>query len=48
MDDKNTAQENLNDDSPPIFKNWNQMYITVLVLHALIIFAFYMFTKIYS
>ena len=35
MEDKNFSQENLKDDPPPIFKNWNQMYITVLVIHAL-------------
>jgi hypothetical protein len=45
MEEKNNI---LNDDHPPIFKSWNQMYIMVLVLHALIIFAFYMFTKTYS
>jgi hypothetical protein len=45
MEEKNDI---LNDDPPRIFKSWNQMYVLVLVLHALIIFAFYMFTKIYS
>lgn len=48
MEDNNLSQGNLKDDPPPIFKNWNQMYIMVLVLHAFIIFAFYLFTKIYS
>lgn len=33
---------------PPVFRSWNQMYAFVLVLHALIIFLFYLFTKYYS
>lgn len=41
-------QKKLNDDPPPIFKNWNQMYVMVLLIHALTILAFYVFTKIYS
>lgn len=36
------------DDTPPVFKSWNQVYWFVLALHALIILAFYIFTKIYS
>jgi len=48
MEENDITQNNLRDDPPPIFKNWTQMYVMVLVLHAFIIFAFYMFTKIYS
>ncbi|NRB63228.1 MAG: hypothetical protein HRU40_09430 [Saprospiraceae bacterium] len=36
------------EDRPPIFKTWNQMYLFVLVLHALIISLFYLFTQAYS
>lgn len=36
------------DDKPPIFRTWNQMYAFVLLLHAVIIFLFYLFTQYYS
>lgn len=36
------------EDRPPIFRSWNQMYLFVLVLHAIIIFLFYLFTQAYS
>ena len=48
MDEKYTTQNNLNEDPPPIFKSWSQMYVMVLLIHAFIIFAFYLFTKFYS
>lgn len=35
-------------DRPPIFKTWEQMYVFVLVFHALLITAFYTFTKAFS
>jgi hypothetical protein len=35
-------------DRPPIGKTWQQMYIFVLVFHALLITAFYIFTKSFS
>ncbi|MEM9821264.1 MAG: hypothetical protein AAF985_09340 [Bacteroidota bacterium] len=35
-------------DHPPIFKNWNQMYCFVLMLHTIIIALFYWMTNIYS
>lgn len=39
----------LEDDSkPPIFKSWNQLYWFVLILHAVLIFIFYLFTEYYS
>ena len=43
-----TTPNHDNEDSPPIFKSWNQMYIFVLVLHAIIITLFYIFTHTYS
>jgi len=33
---------------PPLFKNWKQTYAFVLILHAIIITLFYIFTKYYS
>ncbi len=47
-EDLNTDMTPLDDDTPPVFKNWSQVYLFVLALHALIILAFYIFTKIYS
>lgn len=35
-------------DSPPILGTWTKMYLFVLVLHALIIFLFYLFTHAYA
>ncbi len=33
---------------PPIFKTWGQMYAFVLIMHAIIISLFYLFTISYS
>ncbi|MCB0637883.1 MAG: hypothetical protein KDC54_14745 [Lewinella sp.] len=33
---------------PPILGSWTNMYIFVLVLHAVIIFLFYLFTHAYA
>ncbi len=35
-------------ERPPIFRTWNQMYAFVLILHAVIITLFYLFTRAYS
>lgn len=35
------------DKLPPIFKNWNQLYIFVLALHIVLILAFYLMTISY-
>ncbi len=32
----------------PVFRTWNQLYAFVLILHALIIVLFYIFTQRYS
>ncbi len=37
-----------NDDKPPILGSWNRLYAFVLILHALIILLFYIFTRLYS
>ncbi|MBL7815121.1 MAG: hypothetical protein JNL70_08925 [Saprospiraceae bacterium] len=42
------SEKQLQDEKPPIFKTWRQMYIFVLVFHALVIAAFYVFTKMFS
>ncbi len=45
--DTNLGQQN--DETPPaLFKSWSQMYAFVLILHAIIIILFYIFTKTYS
>lgn len=36
------------DDRPPVFRTWNQVYAFVLVLHAIIIMLFYLFTQAYA
>jgi hypothetical protein len=35
-------------DRPPIGRTWQQMYIFVLVFHAVLITVFYIFTKSFS
>jgi len=36
------------DERPPIMGTWNRLYLLVLVIHALLIFLFYLFTHYYS
>ncbi|MFK8101133.1 MAG: hypothetical protein AB8G15_01360 [Saprospiraceae bacterium] len=36
------------EEAPPIFTTWNQLYCFVLVLHLIIICLFYWLTKTYS
>jgi hypothetical protein len=45
--DQQEAKES-HEDRPPVFKTWNQLYVFVLVLHAIIITLFYLFTLAYS
>ena len=33
---------------PPIFSTWTQLYLFVLICHALIILLFFWLTKMYS
>ena len=40
--------ESFSGEGPPVFRTWNQVYAFVLILHALIIIAFYLFTRAYS
>lgn len=37
-----------NEGLPSVFKTWNQMYVFVLVLHVVLVFAFFLLTKKYS
>ncbi|HMQ62300.1 MAG TPA: hypothetical protein PKE06_16610 [Flavilitoribacter sp.] len=36
------------DDKPPILGAWTNLYAFVLILHAIVITLFYLFTKVYS
>lgn len=36
------------DERPPVLSSWNQIYAIVLILHALIILFFYLFTHAYA
>lgn len=40
--------ENEELDEPPILGSWQRMYITVLVLHVIVITLFYLFSQAYS
>lgn len=41
-------QKALEEHKPPLFDNWNGMYVFVLVLHALVIAALYFLTLNYQ
>lgn len=36
------------DEQPPVLSSWNQIYAFVLILHAVIILMFYLFTHAYA
>lgn len=44
----NLADKADNDERPPILSSWNQIYAIVLLIHALIILLFYLFTHAYA
>ncbi|MEM0991620.1 MAG: hypothetical protein AAF847_13620 [Bacteroidota bacterium] len=46
MTDKLKASEP--EDKPPILNTWSQLYWIILILHALILSAFYLFTEFYK
>jgi len=49
MNDPKMQDDPANEEGkPPVFGSWQQMYLFVLVLHALIIFLFWLFTRTYS
>ena len=43
-----TEQLSENDDSPPILGTWQNLYLLVLVLHAIFIAVLYWFTVAYA
>ena len=43
-----TKQDQIEEENPPIFGTWNQLYAFVLIFHAIIITIFYIITKTYS
>ncbi|MEZ4888427.1 MAG: hypothetical protein R3E32_27110 [Chitinophagales bacterium] len=45
---QNNPEIETNDDTPPVFNKWNQVYAFVLILHAFIIALFYFFTHAYA
>ena len=48
MEDKNLVDEEKPLEKPPIFKSWAGMYWLVLGNLTLLIFLFYILTKIYE
>ncbi|WP_170110268.1 hypothetical protein [Flavilitoribacter nigricans] len=44
----NMAENADADERPPILSSWKQIYAIVLILHALIILMFYLFTHAYA
>ena len=42
------AQQELEVEDPPILGNWKNMYVVVLVLHTLLIIAFYLISRAYT
>ena len=41
-------EEELEIDDPPILGSWRNMYLFVLILHLLLIIAFYLFSRAYT
>ena len=48
MSEHPTELEALEDDTPPFLGSWKNLYTLVIVLHAFIIFLFYLFTHAYA
>ncbi len=42
------VEDDLEPDDPPILGNWKNMYLVVLVLHTLLIIAFYLISRAYT
>ncbi len=36
------------DEQPPFLNSWNQIYAMVLIIHAVLIFLFYLFTEAHA
>jgi len=48
MKNQHTQQPIDQKDAPPIMGTWQRLYILILVLHAIILSLFFLFTKTYS
>jgi len=48
MNIPNTQPDNFVEGKPPIFRTWNQLYIFVLAMHAVIVVLFYLFKITFS
>ncbi len=43
-----TKPKPIDDEKPPVFQTWNQVYAFVLIAHLVIITLFYLFKITYS
>jgi len=41
-------QTKVKEEIPPFFNSWQQIYISILIIHALIILMLYLFTFAYK
>ena len=48
MSETDPTTPDQDEGKPPVFKSWNQVYAFVLIMHAIIITLFYLFTQAYS
>lgn len=48
MSEHPTEFETVEDESPPFLGSWKNLYTLVIILHALIITLFYLFTHAYA
>ena len=46
--DQHEAEIEDQDASPPLFGTWQKFYAVILIVHALIIFVFWLFSNAYS
>jgi len=47
MTDPNNKKETNGEESPPIMKSWNKLYLFLLVQTAALIVVFYLFTRFF-
>ena len=47
-DAQNIAQENIEDEPPPVFGTWTKAYLFVLAYTAVLIALFYIFTDYFA
>ncbi|WP_420459780.1 hypothetical protein [Neolewinella sp.] len=46
--DSPTADDEPDQDEPPILGSWRNMYLVVLLLHLCLLIAFYLFSRAYT